>query len=341
MQSVVKNAGDRGKSVFVARLYTILIIFVCQALTALFISRYILVKPLVIPTKLFNMINGSIQIDIDAFRLLGFVLGVIYIGYTFGSLIALFISSRGKPIEADIDADIQDFELEEDETEDEEQTLPPATLESPCRVSIFRENTILGSFYPVDVYLNGDWIGLAYPDKTLEFTTEVESNLVSILTVSQQAKHPFLFFQAISGGHVELFMKGESFQPEKNRFHGSATPAKYYETPAPEPPAPEPPVYEQPAYEPPVYEQPACEPPALEPPTPKPPAYETPAYEPPTYEPPAPELLASADAPETQAEPIDSSSVSTPVSLLQYCPSCGALKSESSEFCLNCGHSFG
>ena len=212
-RKITKNTRERGRSVLAAQIYTFIIISACM-----FSSGYIYIYYLKD-----KFIGEQLRIG---YRL-PILIGILVLSFYIGSLLALFISSRGKPIRGF--TDVLTFEQAQ-------RTRLSGELESSCQISVYREGTVFGSFFPVDLYLNGNWVGELYPDKTLEFKTDVYENVLTVRNTGQGSTPESLSFQAVPGGRAEFTVKGEAFRPDKTIFH---KPSSSPEAPEPHDPDPD------------------------------------------------------------------------------------------------------
>ena len=236
LKQVARNAQERGKDENIARLYTILIVISSMVITFIIAYYYVQHNIDFILSDLLAIFEYPIEDLADVYIKIIIIICIVFpveIGRLIGSELALFISRQGEPIIVITKV------LASEQLEEEEVASTTVLLEHPCQIIVFREETILSSFYPVDIFLNGKWVGAVSPGKKLEFMTETIENGITINLANPENVWEYMFFRGISSGQVDIYIKGESFQPLKTAYHESTIPAWYYG----------PPVRENPAYE--------------------------------------------------------------------------------------------
>lgn len=101
--------------------------------------------------------------------------------------------------------------IEEQITQDEKVfTEEKEALETPCAVSITRLSSMVGAVNKVNVFLNGNQVGVLKNGQTLETTTQFRQNKVMVIFTNDNLTRA-IEFDAESNGHVHItlnYVKG-------------------------------------------------------------------------------------------------------------------------------------
>lgn len=81
-----------------------------------------------------------------------------------------------------------------------------AELETPCQVILTRKSSMVGAAMGVQVQLNGESQGVVKNGQSLQMSTRLKLNELSVLYNADQATRS-VEFEATAGGHVEIELK--------------------------------------------------------------------------------------------------------------------------------------